>query len=221
LARKGSVWSRVPPQRKSYAVPDIPTQSGGSGCRRTSHPNEARRGADALVTRSDPSVKPTFTPRRPRGGTRDEARVDEERDEAHTRRRQRQPPATPRRPRGGTRGEARATKSETRLTRGGDRDSRPPATPPMRANEARLEQTKRARRGSLEEQQAPLHGRSKCRSAALDRDLPEQHDSRAYRRRVQRERRSTPRDVMQQQHQEWAVGPPPLAARWTRPSWQS
>jgi len=52
-------------------------------------------------------VKPTFTPRRPRGGTRDEARVDEERDEAHSRRRQRQPPATPRRPRGGTRDEAR------------------------------------------------------------------------------------------------------------------
>ena len=187
MARKGSVWSRVPPQRKSYAVPDIPTQSGGSGCRRTSHPNEARRGADALVTRSDPSVKPTFTPRRPRDGTRDEARVDEERDEAHSRRRQRQPPATP----------------------------------PTRANEARLEQTKRARRGSLEEQQAPLHGRSKCRSVALDRDIPEQHDRRAYRRRVQRERRSTPRDVMQQQHQEWAVGPPPLAARCTRPSWQS
>ena len=91
----------------------------------------------------------------------------------------------------------------------------------MRANEARLEQTERTRRGSLEEQQAPLHGRSKYRSVALDRDIPEQHDSRAYRRRVQRERRSTPRDVMQQQHQEWAVGPPPLAARWTRPSWQS
>lgn len=85
----------------------------------------------------------------------------------------------------------------------------------MRANEARLEQTERTRRGSLEEQQAPLHGRGKCRSVALDRDIPEQHDSRAYRRRFQRERRSTPRDVMQQQHQEWAVGPPPLAARWT------
>ena len=220
MARKGSVWSRVPPQRKSYAVPDIPTQSGGSGCRRTSHPNEARRGADALVTRSDPSVKPTFTPRRPRGGTRDEARVDEERDEAHSRRRQRQPPATPRRPRGGTRDEARVDeeRDEAHTRR---RQRQPPATPPTRANEARLEQTKRARRGSLEEQQAPLHGRSKCRSAALDRDLPEQHDSRAYRRRVQRERRSTPRDVMQQQHQEWAVGPPPLAARCTRPSWQS
>ena len=115
MARKGSVWSRVPPHRKSYAVPDIPTQSGGSGCRRTSHPNEARRGADALVTKSDPSVKPTFTPRRPRGGTRDEARVDEERDEAHSRRRQRQPPATPRRP---TRRHTRRGSSRRRARRG-------------------------------------------------------------------------------------------------------
>ena len=148
MARKGSVWSRVPPQRKSYAVPDIPTQSGGSGCRRTSHPNEARRGADALVTKSDPSVKPTFTPRRPRDGTRDEARVDEERDEAHSRRRQRQPPATPRRPRGGTRGEARVDEEPDEAHSAAETAARH-ATPPKRRHTRRGSRRRRARRGSL------------------------------------------------------------------------